>query len=50
MCKLCSFATRISHERQESLVFDLSQFATAVKTTSADEPSQPQPILTTQEN
>lgn len=39
MCKLCSLATRISRDRQESFVFDLSQFATAVKTKPAAEPS-----------
>jgi hypothetical protein len=31
MCKLCAFAARYPRVRQDSLVFDLSQFAVAIE-------------------
>jgi hypothetical protein len=42
MCKLCAFAARYPRVRQETLVLNLSQFATTVTAKPVTEPSQPQ--------
>jgi hypothetical protein len=45
MCKLCAIAARYSRPRQDSLVFDLSQFtvaATANPLTQQSQTHQPQ--------
>jgi len=48
MCKLCAIAARYSRSRQDSLVFDLSQFAGAAtanpsaQLTQQSQPQQPQ--------
>jgi hypothetical protein len=42
MCKICALAARYTPARQDSLVFNLSQFAAAVTAKPVTEPSQPQ--------
>ncbi len=43
MCKLCAFAARYVRVRQDSLVFDLSQFVGAVEAKPLTKRSQEQP-------
>jgi hypothetical protein len=42
MCQLCAIAVRYSRVRQDSLVFDRSQFAAAVAKSPSTEQSQNQ--------
>lgn len=42
MCKLCAIAARYSRPRQDSLVFDLSQFAVAATANSLTQQPQTQ--------
>ncbi|MBD1997388.1 hypothetical protein H6G00_12250 [Leptolyngbya sp. FACHB-541] len=44
MCKLCAIAARFSRPRQDSLVFDLSQFAVAATASSLTQPLSTQPL------
>jgi hypothetical protein len=48
MCQLCSIATRFARVRQESLVFNLSQFASAIAAQPTTETPQNQPVTLTQ--
>ncbi|HEY9657164.1 MAG TPA: hypothetical protein V6C65_01775 [Allocoleopsis sp.] len=50
MCKICALAARASRVRQDALVFNLSQFATAVEAKSLSERSNNQPLTKTQKN
>jgi hypothetical protein len=43
MCKLCAFAAQYSRARQDSPVFNLSQFATAITAKPVTEPFTPNP-------
>jgi hypothetical protein len=49
MCKICGLAARYSRVRQDSLVFNLSQFATAIAAQPTTETSQNQPVTLTQD-
>lgn len=49
MCKLCALAVRYPRARQDSLVFDLSQFATTIAAESSIEQLKNQSNLSTQE-
>jgi hypothetical protein len=49
MCKICALAARYTPVRQDSLVFNLSQFATVVTAKPLIDPSQNPPVTATQE-
>jgi hypothetical protein len=49
MCKLCAIAARYPRVRQDSLVFNLSQFANAVEAKSLSEQPQDQLLINIQE-
>ena len=48
MCKLCALAARYTPVRQDSLVFDLSQFAAEITGKPSIDSSQSQPVTTAQ--
>ncbi|MBD1997603.1 hypothetical protein H6G00_13365 [Leptolyngbya sp. FACHB-541] len=49
MCKICVLAARYPRAPQDSLVLNLSQFASAIAAKPLTEPSQTQSIQLTQE-
>ncbi|BAY57392.1 hypothetical protein NIES2135_42570 [Leptolyngbya boryana NIES-2135] len=50
MCQLCGLAARYARVRQDSLVQNLSQFATVIQTKASTETKPNQPVTNLGEN
>lgn len=50
MCKVCALAARYSRISQDSLVFNLSQFAVAVEVKASPEKTKERSLFNTQKN